>query len=237
MAHYAQRIPLHGFIMIRVIIFDWDGVITDTEPVHMEAWLKVFKPMGISFDKEEYYRCYVGLTDGDFLDEVGRNHHCEFNKCEKGIAIERKAVESHKILKRDIPLMSGVKDIIPMLAAQYPLAICSGALKSEVMFVLKSLGWQDLFKPIVTQEDVIHGKPNPEGFLFALKHLQQHREWTPPLTAAECLVIEDSPHGIEAARAAEMTVVAITNSFPKEHLHGADEIVTSLADAVKLYLE
>ena len=223
--------------MIRAIIFDWDGVITDTEPVHMEAWLKVFKPMSISFDKEEYYRCYVGLTDGDFLDEVGRNHHREFTERDKGVVIERKAVESHRILERKIPLIPGVDKIIPQLRASYSLAICSGALKREVMFVLKSLGWQDFFKPIVTQEDVRRGKPDPEGLLIAFKHLQQHREWKSPLKTSECLVIEDSPHGIEAANAAGMPVVAITNSFPKDHLRGANDIVSSLADAVKLYLE
>jgi len=223
--------------MIRAIIFDWDGVITDTEPVHMEAWLKVLGPMGIEFDEDEYYRCYVGLTDGDFLDEVGRNHHREFTERDKGVAIERKAVESHRILEKKTPLLPGVEKIVPKLHETYPIAICSGALKREVMFVLKNLDWQDLFKPIVTQEDVRRGKPNPEGFLFVLKHFQQHREWTPPLEASECLVIEDSPHGIEAAKAAGMPVVAITNSFSEEHLHGANEIVSSLADAVRLYLE
>jgi beta-phosphoglucomutase len=223
--------------MIRAIIFDWDGVITDTEPVHMEAWLKVFKPMGIVFDHDEYYRCYVGLSDGDFLDEVGRNHHREFTERDKGVAIERKAVESHRILERKIPLLPGVKEIIPELHAAHPMAICSGALKREIMFVLNTLGWQDYFKPIVTQEDVRRGKPNPEGFLIAFKHLQQHHNWKSSLQESECLVIEDSPHGIEAARAAGMPVVAITNSFSEEHLHGANEIVSSLADAIKLYLE
>lgn len=219
--------------MIRAIIFDWDGVITDTEPVHMEAWLKVFEPLGISFDEDEYYRCYVGLTDGDFLDEVGRNHRREFTERDKGVAIERKAVESHRILEEKIPLMPGVAEIIPQLCSTHPLAICSGALKSEIMFVLNTLGWQDCFKPIVTQEDVRRGKPNPEGFLIAFKHLQQHHEWSEPLKESECLIIEDSPHGIEAARAAGMPVVAITNSFSAEHLQDADEIVSSLGDAVE----
>lgn len=222
--------------MIRAIIFDWDGVITDTEPVHMEAWLKVLGPQGIVFDEDEYYNCYVGLTDGDFLDEVGRNHQREFTKRDKGVAIERKAVESHRILERKIPLMPGVEEIVPDLHATHPLAICSGALKREIMFVLNTLGWQNYFKPIVTQEDVHKGKPNPEGFLIAFKHLQQHCDWASPLQESECLVIEDSPHGIEAANAAGMPVVAITNSFPEEHLRGANEIVSSLADAIKLYL-
>lgn len=219
--------------MTRAIIFDFDGVITDTEPVHMRAWLEVLKNVDVSFDEDEYRRCYIGLNDRDFLDAVGDNRHREFTDREKGVLIERKAVISHRMLEEYIPLIGGVADIIPQLAKKYPLAICSGAQKSEVTFILKTLGWLELFRPIVTQEDVVRGKPNPEGLLFTLKHLQQHHQWVQPLTAADCLVIEDSPHGIEAARAAEMPVVAITNSFHADDLHAADRVVNSLKEAIE----
>ena len=136
------------------------------------------------------------------LDAVGDNHDRGYTDRDKGVLIERKGYFSHKLLEESIPLIEGVADIIPDLANRYPLAICSGAMKSEIAFILKNLGWLDLFRPIVTQEDVTKGKPDPEGFLFALKHLQQHHEWDPQLTAADCLAVEDSPHGIEAAKAA-----------------------------------
>jgi len=219
--------------MIRAIIFDFDGVITDTEPVHMRAWLDVLRSIDITFDEDEYRRCYIGLNDRDFLDTVGDNHHHEFTDREKGVLIERKALLSHKLLEEHIPLIEGVAEIVPELAKKYPLAICSGAQKSEVTFILKELGWFELFRPIVTQEDVVRGKPNPEGLLFTLKHFQQHHQWEPPLEAEDCLVIEDSPHGIEAARAAQMPVVAITNSFGADALHNADRVVNSLSEAIK----
>jgi HAD superfamily hydrolase (TIGR01509 family) len=218
--------------MIRTIIFDFDGIITDTEPVHMKAWLEVLNSLYISFDEDEYYSCYVGLNDRDFLDAVGDNHDHEFTDREKGVLIERKAIASHRILEERIPLIPGVDEIVPQLAKKYPLAICSGAQKSEINFILTQLGWLDHFRPIVTQEDVAKGKPDPEGFLFTLKHFQQHQEWDPPLEASQCLVIEDSPHGIEAAKAAGMPVVAITNSFSSEDLHDADRVVDSLGEAL-----
>ncbi len=223
--------------MIRAIIFDWDGIITDTEPVHMKAWLEVLNRMNIDFDEEEFRTCYIGLNDRDFLDAVGDNHHHEFDEREKGILIERKAIESHALLQKHVPLIAGVAEAIPELARKYPLAICSGAQKSEIKFILAKLGWMDVFHPIVTQEDVQRGKPNPEGFLFALKYLQQHRAWDPDLEPAECLVVEDSPHGIEAGKAAGMPVVAITNSFSRDDLRRADTVVDSMKEVCTLYLE
>ncbi len=223
--------------MIRALIFDFDGIITDTEPVHMRAWLEVLNTIAIDFDEAEYRRCYIGLNDRDFLDAVGLNHHRQFGDREKGVLIERKALSSHRLLEERVPLIDGVADIIPMLAKEYPLAICSGAMKSEIMFVLGKLGWRDMFRPIVTQEDVRRGKPHPEGFLLALNHLQQHRDWQPPLTAAECLVIEDAPHGIEAAKAAGMPCVAITNSFSEDTLHKADRIIHSMQELPALCVQ
>lgn len=223
--------------MIRAIIFDWDGIITDTEPVHMRAWLEILEKKGISFGEEEFRHHYIGLNDSDFLNAVGDNHGCEFTDREKGVLIERKGLVTRRLLEEHIPVIEGVGEIIPALARRYPLAICSGAQKNEIAYILGKLGWLGYFRPVVTQEDVVRGKPNPEGFLYTLKYLEQHYEWDPPLVAAECLVIEDSPHGIAAAKAAGMKCVAITNSFDEGHLRSADAVVHSLAEAAKLYLD
>lgn len=202
----------------------------------MDAWLEVLGKIDIAFGNDEYRRCYIGLNDRDFLDAVGDNHHHEFTDREKGILIERKALASHKRLEAKIPLIEGVSEIIPRLAKNCPLAICSGAMKNEIKFILEKLGWLDIFRPIVTQEDVQKGKPNPEGYLFALHHLQQHYSWQPQLQASECLAVEDSPHGIEAAKAAGMKCIAITNSFTKEDLHNADKVVDSMRDLETFFL-
>lgn len=213
----------------RAIIFDFDGVITDTEPIHMKAWLEVFKPLGISFDKEEYDANYLGLNDRDFLDAVGRIHNRPFPAEEKNILIPKKLEKSLALLSKGFPLLEGVEDFIELLQKKCLFAICSGANKNEVNFVLKKLGWLELFDPIVTQEDVVKGKPDPEGYNLVLKLLKE-RAPSHNLTTEDCLAIEDSPKGIAAAHAADIKCLAISNSFPPDQLNEAEWVLASLSE-------
>jgi len=213
----------------KAIIFDFDGVITDTEPVHMRAWLEVFKPLGISFDKKEYDANYLGLNDRDFLDAVGRIHNRPFPAEEKNILITKKLEKSLALLSKGIPLLDGVEDFIELLQKKCLFAICSGANKNEVNYVLKKLEWLEIFDPIVTQENVQKGKPDPEGYKLVLKRLQE-RAPSHKLTADDCLAIEDSPKGIAAAHAAGIKCLAISNSYPPGDLSEADWVLASLSE-------
>jgi beta-phosphoglucomutase len=213
----------------KAIIFDFDGVITDTEPVHMQAWLDVFRPMGISFEKTEYDSHYLGLNDRDFLDAVGRVHGRPFPPEEKEILIPKKLEKSLALLSKGIPLLDGVEDFIELLQKKCFFAICSGANKKEVGFVLKKLGWLELFDPIITQEDVQKGKPDPEGYNLVLKRLTE-RAPSHKLTVDDCLAIEDSPKGIAAAHAAGIKCLAISNSYPPDALNEAEWVLASLSE-------
>ena len=195
----------------------------------MEAWLEVFRPLGISFAKEEYDANYLGLNDRDFLDAVGRMHNRPFPKEEKEVLIPKKLEKSLALLSKNIPLLDGVEDFIELLQKKCLFAICSGANKNEVNFVLKKLGWLELFDPIVTQEDVQKGKPDPEGYRLVLKRLQE-RAPSHKLTADDCLTIEDSPKGIASAHAAGIKCLAISNSFPPEALNEAEWVLASLSE-------
>jgi len=214
--------------MFKAIVFDFDGVITDTEPVHMQAWLQVFAPLGISFEKEEYDRYYLGFNDRDFLDAVGRTHNRAFMSDEKAKLIPIKLKQSLKLLNKEIPLMKGVQEFVERSSKNTLLAICSGANKEEVYFVLRQLGWYEFFDPIVTQEDVIRGKPDPEGYKLAWTKLRERIGGD--LKPSDCLAIEDSPKGIAAARAAGMKCLAISNSYPATTLQQADWVVKSISD-------
>jgi beta-phosphoglucomutase-like phosphatase (HAD superfamily) len=125
-----------------------------------------------------------------------------------------------------------VFDFVRRSAALVPVAIASGALRPEIEAILERTGLRDCFGIIVSSEDVTRCKPDPEPFLTALARLNAHRSVAgrngPPLRPAECLVVEDSLHGVCAARAAGMRCLAVTNSYPAEALARASRVVKTL---------
>jgi beta-phosphoglucomutase len=129
-------------------------------------------------------------------------------------------------------IFPGVCDFIHEAATRHPLAVCSGALRHEIEFILEQAGIRKAFEHITSAEDVIHGKPNPEGFLHALAALNEQGA-SRFMIPSECLVIEDSLPGIRGAHAAGMKVLAVANTNRPEELQEADAVTSSLAD-VKL---
>lgn len=213
---------------IKALVFDFDGVITDTEPVHMEAWLAVFEPMGISFDEEEYRENYLGLNDRDFLDAVSRIHGRHFGEAERLDMIGQKSEGALSMLAHDIPLLPGVREFIDEAAKNRMLAICSGANRAEIEFILKSIKRRELFDPIIASDSVTKGKPDPEGYIRALEGLQKRA--TELLLPEHVLAIEDSPKGIAAARAAGIRCIAVGEAFPPSELSQAERAFKSLAE-------
>jgi beta-phosphoglucomutase-like phosphatase (HAD superfamily) len=109
-----------------------------------------------------------------------------------------------------------------------PTAICSGALLPEIEMILEGAGLRNYFEVIVSAEQVERGKPDPEGFLLALKLL--NKKLKKSIKPEDCVVIEDSHWGLQAAKAAGMRAVAITNTYAAEHLKPADKIIAHLTD-------
>ena len=210
------------------LIFDFDGVIADDEPLHLAAFQHALAAEGIALTREAYYARYLGLDDHDAVLEALR-------EAGQGAPPERvRAVMAAKadrfldLVRGGAPVFPGVPGFVRDAAARVPLAIASGALRREIELILAHSGLGECFALIVSAEDVRAGKPSPEGFLRALEGLRMHRL---NLAAAECLVIEDSQPGVEGARRAGMRCLAVTNSHPAEALEGADLIVGSLEEA------
>ncbi|HZP41218.1 MAG TPA: HAD family phosphatase [Candidatus Binatia bacterium] len=211
----------------RALIFDFDGVITDSEPLHLAAFQRALGAEGIALDRDTYYAEYLGFNDHDAvahaLARAGRPARADAVRA----LVERKAAHFIALVGRGAPLFPGVAALVRTAAAHVPLAIASGALRHEIELVLRGAGLADAFAAIVSAEDVREGKPSPEPFLAVLAALRRR---VGDLEAGECLVVEDSEPGVAAARAAGMRCLAVTNSVSRQALADADRVVASLEE-------
>lgn len=223
--------------MLRAVIFDFNGIIVDDEPIHFELFQRVLKEEGIKLTEADYYARYLGCDDRGAFTTAYREHGRALSPSKVAQLIERKAAYYQEDIKSKMRVFPGVQTVVPHLAQKLPLAIASGALRNEIEIILSSMGLLAHFRAIVSAEDVTRGKPDPEIFLKALAQLNAALISNPPISAAECLVIEDSKEGIRGARRAGMKCLAVTNSHPAELLDEADSIVDSLEGIGQLQLE
>ena len=223
--------------MLRAVIFDFNGIIVDDEPIHFELFQRVLNEEGINLTEEDYYARYLGFDDRGAFTTRYREHGRGLSRSELAQLIERKAAYYREDIKSKMRVFPGVQTLIPELAKKLPLAIASGALRNEIEIILSGIGLFAYFRAVVSAEDVTRGKPEPEIFLKALAQLNAALSNDHPISAAECLVIEDSKEGIRGARRAGMKCLAVTNSHPAELLDEADSIVDSLEEIGQSQLE
>jgi len=210
---------------MRAAIFDFDGVLVDSEPLHFRAMRDSLLPEGITIDEDEYARVYLAYDDRGALRRALEEHRVPFDLDRLDLIARRKAGIFQAMLA-DIPLFPGVRELLSSLAREVPVAIASGALRSEIESILTSAGLRSLFGAVVGADDVTQGKPHPEPYLSAMERIAAK---APGLRPEECVVVEDSPPGIASALAAGMKVVAVSNSYPPAALNAAHRVVQSLA--------
>ena len=220
--------------MLRTVIFDFDGVITDSEILHFRAFNQVLGQYGIELTKQEYYKTYLGFNDADCYGMLINQGLLKAGQEQIGNLIEEKKHIYKELAKSEGKMIEGVRDFLTLLEENsIPMAICSGSLLTEVEMVLEDTGLRHLFEVIVSGEQVKKGKPDPEGFLLTLKRLNSNinsiqAENQNHILPGECVVIEDSHWGLEAAKAAGMHTIAVTNSYGAEQLSMAEKIVNQL---------
>jgi beta-phosphoglucomutase len=215
------------------VIFDFDGVIVDTEPLHYEAFQRVLEPLGLGFSWAQYVETFMGFDDRDAFIEAFKTNGTCLSATTLQSFINRKANLFQDIIRDGISAYPGVVDLIRGIrAGRTPLAICSGALHSDIAPILETLAIADCFDLIVTAEDVARSKPDPE--CYCLAHARLNELWSLHLPPGQVLAIEDTPAGIAAAKGAGLRVIAVTNSYPATHLSQADHIVETLDPATIL---
>jgi beta-phosphoglucomutase len=215
--------------MLRAVIFDFDGVITDSEVLHLRAFNEVLGRYGLKISKQDYYKNYLELTDLNLIKLLVEQGALKLD--EQGIKTlaAQKSTVYEKLAKTEGKIIEGVRDFLQMLRSnKVPMAICSGSLRAEIEFILEGAGLRKFFDVIVSSEQVKRHKPHPDGFLLALRKLNESGKTT--VSAGECVAIEDSRLGLEAAHKAGMHCVAVTNSYDAEQLKRAEKIVDNLSE-------
>lgn len=218
--------------MFRAILFDFNGVLVDDEPLHFELFQRVLAEEGIALSSQDYYQKFLGFDDRGCLSAVLRAAGQAADPPRLMRLIARKArYYQERIRTGGYPFFPGAVELIRSAAgAGCMLGVVSGALQEEVEGALRQAGCLDLFKVIVAAEDVTEGKPDPEGYRKALEALNSE----PPLPARlfhphEVLAIEDSPAGLSAATDAGFRTLGVAQTYPAAELSLAERVVPTVA--------
>jgi HAD superfamily hydrolase (TIGR01509 family) len=212
---------------LAAIIFDFDGVIADTEPLHFAGFRQTLAEIGIGLTESDYYANYLGYDDrGCFIAALIAHQRPTDPSAIAGL-MQRKAQAYLESVKDHLVIFPGVREFVRDAAA-YPLAIASGALRHEIEFILEQAGLRKEFLHITGAEDVTKGKPDPQPFLHALDALNRQRP-NQTIAPGSCLVIEDSIPGLRGAKTAGMKVLAVANTHTIQDLHEAHAVAPSLS--------
>jgi HAD superfamily hydrolase (TIGR01509 family) len=213
--------------LIRAVIFDFDGLLADTETLHSETFAAVLAEEGIVLPCDDEGRRFLGISDAGCFDLVLRERGRDAAPGEIERLVERKS-RLYQESAASVRLFEGARELIGETLARHPATIASCGRRSDIAAVLDRHGLASRFPRFVSADDIRRSKPDPECYLCACELLR--RTSLPDLEPAQCLVFEDSFRGVEAARRAGMLCAAVTHTCPAALLSDADWVLERLAD-------
>lgn len=213
---------------LQAIVFDFDGVIADSEPLHLRAFQHTLREHGLQLSPAEYYARYLGFDDVGLIRALAEDRGVNLSEPDVQAFLAHKAATLEQFLQDASVLFPGAAEFIRTAAAEVPVAIASGALRHEIVAILERASLRDAFTAIVASGDTPESKPSPAPYVLAFEQL---REFTGmDLQPERCVAIEDSRWGLRSARGAGLRCVGVTTSYPPEELEGADLVVGGLSD-------
>ena len=221
--------------MIKAVIFDFDGVIVDSEPLHLRAFQRTVETLGLKLSPKDYYSRYLACDDKSFFKRFLEDNGQQHTEREIARLIREKGVCFEEMIGEDIRIFPGVVDFLESIRGKFHVAIGSGALTEEINLILRGKNLSEFFGFIIGADDTENPKPSPEVYLKCLERLR--RDYDDTITAAQCVVFEDSPHGVLAAKRAGMRCVGITNSCSDSELELADRVVGGFSEIIDNFPE
>jgi beta-phosphoglucomutase len=206
--------------VIAAVVFDFDGVLVDSEPLHLRAYQEVLEPIGLSLPREKYYASYLGFDDAGVFRAVAEARDWPLDEAKLSALIEEKSRVFEALMAGGDMMYAGAAECVARLAAVWPLGIASGAARPEIETMLRGRELDRFFRFIVASGETPASKPFPDPYRKAAA-LHGH-------SPEACVAIEDSRWGIESAKAAGLWCIGITHTYPVSELLEADAIVTSL---------
>jgi len=204
---------------VKAIVFDFDGVLADSEMLHLRVYRELLEPSGVHITTEQYFDRYLGSDDEGVFQQVAIDYKLLLGDEEIELLIAEKARRFEALVASGGVMYPGAAACVRRLGAAWPLGIASGALRTEIEVMLDGARLADAFKFIVAAGDTDHGKPAPDPYLRAA---ELHGA-----APGACVAIEDSHAGLESARTAGMRTIGIASTYPRETLK-ADAVIASL---------
>jgi HAD superfamily hydrolase (TIGR01509 family) len=211
--------------VIRAVVFDFDGVLANSEPLHFRAFRDVLAASGLPLTEEAYYTRYLGYDDVGAFQAIAADAGRAVREQELSAWVARKAERLEELERGSSVLFPGAREAIERTARFVPIAIASGALREEIMRVLDRERLSSFFSAVVAAGDTPASKPDPAPYSRAVQLLAAQGD---ELNAAQCVAIEDSHWGLVSAKAAGLKTVAITHSYPASQLQEAGLVIAHL---------
>lgn len=208
---------------IRAIIFDFDGVLVDSEPLHEWAIRETVRPLGWTFTTERFFAEIVGRGDENAFRRIAEWNGA--NADEERVAAQLKVkwgLMGQGIDAEKFTIQPGAVELVRAAKQRGPVGVCSGSVRETVGTMLERIGVRDVLDALVCGDDVPRMKPAPDGYLLAAKMIG--------VEPGACLAIEDTPTGIRAGKSAGMRVVGVCHTYPREKLHEADVVLDRIGE-------
>jgi beta-phosphoglucomutase len=219
--------------MIKGLLLDFNGVVIDDERIQLRAYQELLKEQGVDLTEDDYFAS-LGMDDRTFVTAAYQRAGKEVGDEKVEEIMGAKSVKWRSLVENDLPLFDGIYGFIEKCSHHFSLGLVSMSRLSEIDLVLDKSGLGKFFSIIVSAEDVQNCKPEPECFRIGFQRLDAARVMLGhlPMTHRECLVIEDSPPGVAAARSADLPALGVSNTVSAAALRdaGAGAVAKDLRD-------